>query len=253
MTITATDITTIATISRAEAPALAEEEYRRWADALATLAADDWSRPTDCEGWTVRDMAGHVLGAMRAAASVREQMRQQREIAKRVERTGDNQVDVMTALQIEWTADRSSQDLARETETLVEAAARGRKRVPGPLRRFVRADVEIGPIAETWRLGYLLDTILTRDILMHRIDLARAVGVSPDLGGPHAHRLVSDIVAEWARRHEQPFELTLNGDAGGSFRAGTDGETLELETVEFLRILSGRGTGAGLLAQQVPF
>ena len=101
MTSTTTDTSTLEPISRAEARGLAEEEYRRWADALGRLGPDDWAKPTDCDGWTVRDMAGHVLGAMRAAASVREQMNQQREIGKRVKASGENQVDVMTALQIE--------------------------------------------------------------------------------------------------------------------------------------------------------
>jgi hypothetical protein len=60
-------------------------------------------------------------------------------------------------------------------------------------------------------------------------------------------------VAEWARRHGQPFTLVLEGPAGGSYTAGTGGPHLQLDAVQFCRVLSGRGTADGLLAQQVPF
>ena len=60
-------------------------------------------------------------------------------------------------------------------------------------------------------------------------------------------------MAAWARAHHQPFRLTLDGPAGGSFVQGTAGDELRLDAVEFCRILSGRGTGSGLLTQEVPF
>ncbi len=58
---------------RQEAMALAETARRRLAALLGDLDAADWDRPTDCEGWTMRDLAGHLVGAKRSAASVREQ------------------------------------------------------------------------------------------------------------------------------------------------------------------------------------
>jgi len=73
--------------------------------------------------------------------------------------------------------------------------------------------------------------------------------VTPD----HDARIIADVVAEWARRHGQPFTLTLTGPAGGSYVAGDGGEHIELDAVEFCRILSGRATGAGLLSTEVPF
>ena len=61
------------------------------------------------------------------------------------------------------------------------------------------------------------------------------------------------MVADWARRHGRPFTLTLTGPAGGSFRVGESGPELELDAVEFARILSGRERAPGLLATAVPF
>jgi uncharacterized protein (TIGR03083 family) len=38
------------------------EERRIFLDLLASLAKDDWQRPTCCPGWTVQDIALHLLG-----------------------------------------------------------------------------------------------------------------------------------------------------------------------------------------------
>ena len=79
---------------------------------------------------------------------------------------------------------------------------------------------EVGGEQETWRMGYLLDVILTRDPWMHRVDIARATGRELELTPEHDGRIVADVVAEWARRHGQPCTLTLTGPAGGEFVAG---------------------------------
>jgi hypothetical protein len=92
---------------------------------------------------------------------------------------------------------------------------------------------------------------------MHRADICRATGRTMALTADHDGRLVADVVAEWARRHGVAFTLSLDGPAGGTYRAnGEPGETLDVDAVEFCRIISGRGDpGArrGLLATRVPF
>ena len=52
--------------------------------------------------------------------------------------------------------------------------------------------------------------------------------------------------------HGEPFDLVLTGSAGGHFVSGTDGEQVEIDAVEFARILAGRGTGAGVLRHPLP-
>jgi hypothetical protein len=69
----------------------------------------------------------------------------------------------------------------------------------------------------------------------------------------HDGVLVADVVAEWAQRHGRPYRLRLTGPAGGEWSSGSGGEEIELDAVEFCRVLSGRGSGAGLLGQPVPF
>jgi hypothetical protein len=61
------------------------------------------------------------------------------------------------------------------------------------------------------------------------------------------------VVRDWAPRHAQGFTLTLTGPAGGAFVAGDGNVVLDLDAIEFCRILSGRGEGTGLLSTHVAF
>lgn len=69
----------------------------------------------------------------------------------------------------------------------------------------------------------------------------------------HDGRIVADVVEEWAGRHKQPYTLTPTGPAGGTFTSGEVGPRLDLQAVEFCRILSGRERGDRLFATRVDF
>jgi hypothetical protein len=99
--------------------------------------------------------------------------------------------------------------------------------------------------------SYLMDVVFTRDTWMHRIDVCRAVGLVPVLTPDHEGRLIEDMVAEWARIHGIDFTLRLEGPAGGTFVSGK-GEELTIDAVEWIWIVSGRGTGTGLLEKELP-
>jgi hypothetical protein len=73
------------------------------------------------------------------------------------------------------------------------------------------------------------------------------------LTADHDGRLIADAVAEWVRRHGQPFTLTLTGPAGGSWQVGDGGEHLELDALDFCWVVGSRQPGPGLLATEVPF
>lgn len=125
---------------------------------------------------------------------------------------------------------------------------------------------------EAWTFAYLVDVILTRDPWLHRTDIAAAVGREMHITEDHDGVIIDDVAREWAHRHAQPCTLTLTGPVGRRYLfgpAGTTesaeglrGETGEapahsasytLDAVEFCRILSGRGSGEGLLHTRVPF
>jgi uncharacterized protein (TIGR03083 family) len=109
-----------------------------------------------------------------------------------------------------------------------------------------------GTQTEPWTVGYLTDVILTRDVWMHRLDIALATGRTMTLTPEHDGVLVANIAEEWAARHGQPCALVLTGPAGGTWTWG-EGPTVQLDAVDFCRTLSGRAVGEGLLTTFVPF
>jgi uncharacterized protein (TIGR03083 family) len=239
--------------SRLDRPAamhLAAGEYRRFAAALAALADSDWSRPTACPGWNVRAVAGHVLGMAEMAASIREGSRQR----KAALRSDTVFLDALTDLQVREHAGLTPHEIVARLQRVGPRATRGRRWTPALIRRRpMPLRQEVGGVEESWSLGYLIDTILTRDPWMHRIDISRATGRPLDLTAEHDGVLVADVVAEWAQRHGQPYRLHLTGPAGGDWSTDTQAARLELDAIDFCCILSGRGRGEGLLATEVPF
>ena len=92
---------------------------------------------------------------------------------------------------------------------------------------------------------------------MHRVDTARATGRDRwQLTADHDGVLVADVVAEWAARHGSACALHLDRP-GRRPLAGSAPVVpeLELDAVEFCRIVSGRRSEAthALLDTKVPF
>ncbi len=247
---TTTTIEQIPPLQRPETITLAAAENDRVLELLNSLDEPDWSKPTDCSAWDVRALAAHVLGGMEAFATFPEFVHQMRAGGKAA---GDGPfIDGMTAVQVNERAALTRSQLLDRLADVGPRAARRRARFPALMRRMPMKQVVAG-VEETWKMGYLLDIVLTRDTWMHRVDLARATGHPMVLTPEHDGRIIAEVVAEWARRHARSFELHLQGPAGGTYVAGRDGEEIEIDAVEFCRILAHRATGVGLLAHEVPF
>lgn len=241
-------------LDRADAMRLAATEYERYLDLLRDLSGRDWTRRTACPDWDVRAMAGHCLGMAEFASSIREGARQYLTALKRFERDGGNPTDHLNALQVAEHRHLEPEPLVSRYATVAPRAVRSRRRRPVLLRRRSMGVVELPDgTTERWVFGFMLDTVLTRDCWMHRMDIARATGRVPVLTADHDGVLVADAVAEWAGRHGEPCTLSLGGPAGGRWEFGTGGPELEFDAVEFCRITSGRGHGDGLMATPVAF
>ena len=245
-------------IERPTAMRLAETEYQRVSDAVDALEPEDWTRPTDCTAWDVRQMVAHIAGQANLFSTPFELARQMRG-AKARERPGQEGVDALTAYQVEERQHLAPEELRAELHRVCPRGAKGRRRIPGFVRRRRAPGTEVvNGVPETWSFGYLTDVILTRDPWMHRLDLARATGQDLVLTIDHDGVLVADVVAEWARRHGQPYRLELTGPAGGSWSSGRGGDEIVMDAADFCRVVSGRpgadgGHLWGLLATQVPF
>ncbi|WP_248583493.1 maleylpyruvate isomerase family mycothiol-dependent enzyme [Nocardioides sp. InS609-2] len=231
---------------------LATTEYERVVTTLEQLTPGQWASATDCSAWDVRAIAGHVLGMAQMAASIRETMRQQLTAKRRAKRDGELMIDALTALQVEKNASLSPGEIVAKMRTYGPKAARGRARTPGFVRKQTAAQ-EVDGREEWWTIGFLMDTILTRDPFMHRIDIAHATGVLAPATAEHEGVIVDDVVREWARRHGGAYTLELTGPAGGTWSHDGGAGPISMDAFEFCRALSGRAPSQGLLSQQVPF
>jgi uncharacterized protein (TIGR03083 family) len=237
-------------LDRETAMRLAATEYGRYLDVLRALEPADWTRPTDCPAWDVRAMAAHNLGMAEMAGSMRETARQNLKAMRR----GGEFVDALTALQVEERAGMAPDEILARYAEAGPTAASGRRRRPAVLLRTpMPGGIPVGGVPERWTFGFLIDTILTRDTWMHRVDTSRATGRDMALTPDHDGVVVADVVAEWADRHGAPCTLTLTGPAGGRWTFGAGGPEIELDAVEFCRTVSRRASGPGLLDVEVPF
>lgn len=255
---TATDVTRIEPIRRdTDARLRATQAYELLLTQLESLGPDDWQTVTPCAPWTVADLVGHLIGAARGHASVRELLRQVVYGYRHRGAFDGNAMDAFNDLQVRDHADLTPNERVAAIRELAPRAVAGRMRLPGPLRGLKLPIDQGGSVAAGMpghvELGHLLDAVLTRDVWLHRVDIAQATGRPLDVDTDLDRRVVADVVREWAGRHGQPFVLTLGGPAGGRFRQGDGGAQLALDAIAFCQALSGRAPADGLLATRVLF
>jgi uncharacterized protein (TIGR03083 family) len=207
---------------------------------LTDLTEADWSRPTPCTGWTVHMLVRHVV------ATYAEQARPW-QMARRIRRGRRdypqlNALDGRNACQVEDLAGRSSGQLIAEHARLAPRGVRSLSRLPAPLRRVkLSGGFDDVPTQPEDSLDFLVRVLANRDAWMHRINVADAVGRTPE---PNDHdaavvtQVVPDIASGWA---EPAVVLTLTGPAGGSWIIGhgTPGGTVTSDAIDYMRHVSG--------------
>ncbi len=245
MTAPPLDITSLHRITPGrDADELARTVYAALLTDLSDLTDADWRRPTDCTGWTVRDMVAHLAGAADGHGSLPVFVSQYVWGLRHRGDFGGSGLDAMNQKQINDQRDLSDTALVPRLHELAPRAVTGRSRRArwigwAPISLDQAGSWYTGMPTRT-TMGELCAVVLTRDVWAHRLDLARALGrpprIDPQVDGP----VVADIVADWAARHAQPFTLVLTGPAGGTFRAGHSGPSLSLDALDFVRLMAGR-------------
>ena len=230
------DATTIEPIDRTEMAGLANTEYQRLFELLGELTPDDWATQTVCDDWDVHLMVAHLLGAAEANASVAESVRQLVKGKRIAIREDVEDIDGINAVQVDARRHHSPSELIAQLQEVAPAAIKGRQRTPALARRI---PIPTG-VGYRMTMGHLVDRVYTRDQGMHRIDIAAATGRELVLTRGHDGRIVEDVVVEWAERHGEPFQLLLDGPAGGGYRVGDDGVKIEMDAIEFCLVLAGR-------------
>lgn len=254
---TVVQVAQIPRIDHDEAMRLTAAENKRFSAAIGELSTEDWSTPTDCTGWDARALVVHVIASAEAQANPVEFFRQVR--AGRpltAEIGGTHWVDGLNEAQLRARRTWATATLPERWDTAAGRALTARRRMPALVRRL-----PLLPLGEAlgldlgWKpLGYLFDIGFTRDVWMHRVDLARAVDRPLVPTAEHDGRIVADIVAEWATTHTDDFRLTLTGPAGGTYERGNPDatSTVEIDAVECCRVLSGRADAPGVLDHRLP-
>lgn len=238
-------------IDRTNAEAVGARVYDDLLALLRDLDTPEWRAPTDCDRWDVAAMVGHMIGAAKSHVRARELLRQQWYGRRHADEFGGSSLDAVNDLQVREHADLTPPERIAALERLGHRAVHERVALPGPLRRIrirnpIAGDMPDGTITG-FTLAHLNDVVLTRDVWLHRVDIARAthrpLPLDPDVDG----RVVADVVGDWFGLHGRPVTVELTGPAGGRWHQGTGGPVVAMDAVEFCRAMSGRAPAEGLL------
>jgi uncharacterized protein (TIGR03083 family) len=217
-----------------------EAEQRAALDLLSTLAADDWERPTDCAGWTVRDLVAHMLGQYEELAATGLMVSR---LIRGIRRyPALSRLDAHNRVQIEDMAELTHAQLLDRLALAGPRAVRALQRTPAVLRRVPGLRLYGVEQLPDQRLAYLWDVLVVRDPWMHRLDLCQAIA-RPVEPAEHDAIVVGQVVRDLARTwHGPTVTLQLTGSLRGQWIIGS-GEsvaTLRADAVDYCRILSGR-------------
>ncbi|HEX2296579.1 MAG TPA: maleylpyruvate isomerase family mycothiol-dependent enzyme [Actinomycetota bacterium] len=203
---------------------------------LEGLTAEEWAAVTPCDPWTVKDVAAHLLGWCDALCSPRAFGVQARAALARRKRFG-NLLDAHNDAQVELARDVSTEEVLDRLRVMTPKAAKLRRRLGASLH-YVPAYAKF--LGGTFNLGYLMNSVFPRDLIVHTLDVAQATGRDAPLGDA-AGRIAADMLRDWARRTGADATVELTGPAGGVYVAG-DGRraTITGSTGAVVHRLAGR-------------
>jgi uncharacterized protein (TIGR03083 family) len=191
-------------------------EYDAFAELLASLDDAQWHTPSRCDGFEVRDVAGHVVGLAEDTAAGVPGSRTAEEEAASVR--DDTPASAATRLRAAAAAIHSL------IVALDDEAWNGPSGLP---------DLTLGR-------GVLT---LWYDTYVHADDIRHAIG-RPSERGPGLEASVAYVATELERRGWGPAMLALSGVAPTSI--GANGPTVAGDALQFVLVATGRADPATL-------
>ncbi len=209
------------TLSRAEISDGFLAELDNFGELIGSLDPAALDVPSRCTGWTVRDIAGHMVGQVTDVAD------------GRLEGLGTPEV---TEREAKERAGRSAQELVTEL-------AEGRVRVAELAEQFDDAAWNV-PVGTDFD-GTIGDGVLALwlDGYLHADDIRAALGM-PSVRGAGLRGSVHWVAVELGRRGWGPATLALDGME--VVDVGSGGEKIAGDPHEFLLIASGRADPAAI-------
>jgi uncharacterized protein (TIGR03083 family) len=209
------------TLDRAETSAGFIAEIDRFGELIGSLDDAALDTPSRCAGWTVRDVAGHMVGQMTDV------------VEGRLDGLGSPEV---TERQAKERAGRSGKELAAE---LAEGRARGEQM----LALFDDAAWN-GPVGSDFT-GTLGDGILALyyDAYLHADDIRAALGM-PSARGEGLSASVHHVADALEEKPWRPATLALDGVDVIDIRGG--GEKVSGDPLDFVLVGTGRANPSTL-------
>jgi uncharacterized protein (TIGR03083 family) len=223
---------------KAPAHELRAAEIAAWTELLASLEPDDWSRPSVCALWDVKDIVGHTCG--HAEEILRPWLFPLRERRAARHHPEMSKIDGQMQVQVEEHRELPPAQLRERFVRLWPRANRRLRRIPDLVRRL---QLPTGvPESPKIALAYLHDVIYLRDLWMHRDDICQATG-KPFAPGGHDSAVVEQVLRDLDGQWSGPAVFVeLTGAVRGVWRlgAGEPVATVRIDAVEYMRTLAGR-------------
>lgn len=196
-------------------------EYASFGDLLRARSLEEWAAPSRCEGWTVADVAGHVVGQLTDVVNLR---------------LDDLGSPGVTARQVHERRGRGPAELADELDaSRVQAEA-------------IAASFDdtawdnLGPQGGS-TLGFGIESMWF-DTWLHAEDIRNAVGLAPGPRDGIAPSL-SHIAQVLTDQGFQPAILAFDGYGPFSVSGG-GGRSIEGDPYRFVHAATGRGDPASI-------
>jgi uncharacterized protein (TIGR03083 family) len=229
---------------KAQAYDLRATEIAAWSELLDGLGREDWSRPTPCTLWDVKDMVGHLCG--HAEEDLRPwlfPLRDRRAARRHPQMT---YIDGHMQVQVEEHREMTPAQVHERFVRVWPRANRRLRRVPGFIRRL-RVPTGL-PQPSKVSIAYLHDVIHPRDLWMHRDDVCRAIGAA-FAPGMHTGAVVEQVLRDLDEQWSGPsVVLELTGATSGAWQLGLGlpVATVRADAVAYMRCLAGRGDDVAL-------
>lgn len=233
-----------------EALALLRTELARFLALVETLDLADWTKPTACTLWTVRDILAHQAGGYASGTGYRELIHQYRAALKR------NRLpeDAINELQLTERVGKSPAELIAE---LRQAGPIASNKWAYQFRLFKLVSVP-HPVAGLLSGRHLMWVIHSRDTWMHRLDICRATGREFEQSSGHDDRIAALVMLDVAKTlgpklNGRAVLFELSGLAGGVWKIGL-GEpaaSIEMDALDFNVYASGRYTYAEACSKSI--
>lgn len=191
-------------------------EYGEFAGLLRSLSEAEWATPSRCAGWTVADVAGHVVGQLTDVSNLRLDGLGSPEVTKR---------------QVEECRGRTPDELADQ----LDAAA---KAVSAMAEAFDDEawDAE-GPQGDGTTLGSGVEA-LWFDTFLHADDIRSSIG-RPTVIGPGIAPSISHLTQVLTDQGWGPATVRLDGTQELSVSGG-NGRVITGDPMTFILVASGR-------------